>query len=219
MSAMSPVKKLDEVVEDEREVSSQCPQDESNCSGKYSVIMLPKCGSSQGGKNHPCVMATRIENLEQNDTVILNELTSIRETLGESPDITTNKAGSGMARTLYRVANAVIRNEMPSFHDIDPTDVKETSQNDFESEITTIQSRADLVARARSAEAALKAHKEAIASNAIVAVESNKNALEVGKLSVEKWKVIVAVIGILFGPGVMNFLIQHIPNFLNSFVK
>lgn len=158
-------------------------------------------GNGGNGKDClPCPMEGRIRNLEDNDGVILREISHIRSTLGDPPDVTTGKPGSGLSRTLYQVANAVIRDRMPSSPSIDPAPTSDMLDYD-EGEVTKIQSRTELVSRARAAEAALAAHREAVKVQ-----ETSK--IEAGKLKVEKWKIIVGVLGVLLGPGFVTVVVQ-----------
>lgn len=143
---------------------------------------------------HPCVMKSRIDNLEESNVKIFQEMTLIKDdikdikrTLGESPDPIRGTDGSGISGLLCRIAD-----HRPTGH---------TTIDDDESDDTKVQNRIELVARARAAEAALEVHKQ-----------HDQSIVETGKIKVEKWKVVLGILGVLLGPGVINVLVTHAPN-------
>jgi hypothetical protein len=143
-------------------------------------------------------------------------VSDIRTNLGEQPDIAQGKEGYGMSRTLFQIANAVIKNNRQSRPDFELMDADIIGG---EGDVTKLQSRTELVSRARAAEAALDAHKSALQSIADHEVKTNLVAVETSKLKIEKWKIALGICGIILGPGVVSFLINHVPNWLGLIVK
>ena len=87
----------------------------------------------------------RVEELHEEQQDERAAIIRLESTIGRAPDITRGDEGSGMARVVYQIANALIREgaikpRAPSLPDWD------------ESEITRSQSREDLLARTRRAE-------------------------------------------------------------------
>jgi hypothetical protein len=90
-------------------------------------------------------MVDRIAALEDGQTHLLGDIATIMKTIGKPPDpLAADEAarrGSGLTGITYRMASVVLRGEDAPVED---------------GEITRVQSREELVARAKAAEAALR---------------------------------------------------------------
>jgi hypothetical protein len=169
-SLLDKIPELDVIMEDDTE----------SCT----VHQLPgvRLPTDSGGGG--CTMRSRIERLERNDTQMMKDLDEIKDILGSSPDHARGTPGTGMARTLSRIAEVVLKDSYD------------------EGEDTLVQSRSDLLTRVRHAEAALEAQRQAD-------IERNKLALESGKLKIERWKLVLGILSVVLGPGVVSFVLQH----------
>jgi hypothetical protein len=173
-------------------------------------------------------MRDRVETLEENDekifievmrlnTKIDDKFKEVTDILGEAPDIFAGTTGTGMSGAIYKIANVVMR-------DYAQTGVAEevaemgraslTSLDFEEGEITKVQDRAELLIRAKVAEAELKAHKEAKAEVVEQITTTQKNMLEVDKLRIEKWKIVVGAVTLFFGPTALSSLMGYIPSLI-----
>jgi len=90
-------------------------------------------------------MRDRISALEDGQTRLLGDIATIMKTIGKPPDPLAADAetrrGSGLTGITYRMASVVLRGEYAPEED---------------GEITKVQSREELIARAKAAEAALR---------------------------------------------------------------
>ena len=102
-------------------------------------------GPGNGGVT--CVMVDRIDALEQGQGAVLAEVSEVRRTIGVAPDPLKGTPGTGLVGVSYRVAAVVLRGEGAAFASL---------HEDDEGEITRVQDRAELLGRAKAAEAALR---------------------------------------------------------------
>jgi hypothetical protein len=90
-------------------------------------------------------MRDRIVALEDGQTRLLGDVATIMKTIGKPPDPLAadeeSRRGSGLTGITYRMASVVLRGEDAPVED---------------GEITRVQSREELIARAKAAEAALR---------------------------------------------------------------
>ena len=189
--------------------------------------------SADGGNGHgpTCVMVTRIESIEKGAVALQSDVAYIKTVLGESPDPIANTEGSGMSSLLFRIANAVVKdrqafNSYPEPHEISMMPTARMSMVPVplgfdlsEGDVTKIQDRSDLLARAKlaeagkdSAEKALSVYREARIDSKHELEATTAKFTEISKIHIEKWKVAAAILGILLGPGVINILFNKIPD-------
>jgi hypothetical protein len=136
--------------------SSACPTrptvDPSRCimDGRFTAIE----GKIEMIEGKIGTLDTRVSSLEDGQTLILADTSRIMREIGHPPNLATDDPGAGLAKVVYRMASVMLRGEnaaaMPSIITMDVG----------EGEITKVQNREDLVARAKSAESALRALKE-----------------------------------------------------------
>jgi hypothetical protein len=143
-------------------------------------------GNPGGGNGkHFCTQNDRLERLEDGLLSLTADVSTIRQTIGTAPTL-DGKPGTGMAAVIYRLANHITFGT--------PRGALE-SLADEPGEITSVQSRDELMARAKTAEAQLaaKARQSERASN----------------YKLERLKVIGAVLVAALGGGGALAVIQH----------
>ena len=107
----------------------------------------------EGGNNkHFCTQTGRLERLEHGQErlesaqmSLIADVSEIRQTIGNAPSI-DGKPGTGVAGVVYRMANQIMLGT--------PRGALESLSADGPGEITKVQSREELMARVKIAEAA-----------------------------------------------------------------
>jgi hypothetical protein len=143
-------------------------------------------GNPGGGNGkHFCTQNDRFERLEEGLLMLTADMSAVRQTIGTAPTL-DGKPGTGMAAVIYRLANHITFGT--------PRGALE-SLADEPGEITSVQSRDELMVRVKAAEAQLatKARQSERASN----------------YKTERLKVIGTVLAAALGGGGAWAVIQH----------